>query len=57
MSDKEGVKVADVNIDLIKQRREKAPFLADRKVIAYKDLVDNDIGNIYYEKDVMGDDK
>ena len=23
-----------------------APFLADRKIIAYRELVDNDIGNI-----------
>ena len=48
MTDKEGVSVVDLNIGLIRARREKAPFLADRKVIAYRELVDNDIGNIYY---------
>ncbi len=48
MSDKEGVSVTDIDINLIRKRREKAPFLADRKVIAYEELVDNDIGNVHY---------
>ena len=48
MTDREGVSVVDLDIGLIRARREKAPFLADRKVIAYRELVDNDIGNIYY---------
>jgi beta-ureidopropionase len=51
MTDKEGVSVVDVDIGLIRARREKAPFLADRKVIAYGELVENDIGNIYYDEE------
>ncbi len=48
MTDKEGVQVADIDVNLIRQRREKAPFLADRKIVAYRELVDNDIGNVHY---------
>ncbi|MCL4310926.1 MAG: acyltransferase [Candidatus Thermoplasmatota archaeon] len=48
MTDKEGVSVTDIDVNLIRKRRERAPFLADRKIIAYRDLVDQDIGNVYY---------
>ena len=52
MSDKEGISVTEIDVENIRRRREKAPFLADRKVIAYREMVDNDIGNIYYGRTV-----
>ncbi len=47
MSNKEGVSVIDVNIEKIKKRRQKAPFLADRKTIAYREIVDRDVGSVF----------
>ncbi len=46
MSGKEGVAVIDININDIRNRRRKAPFIADRKIIAYKEIVERDVGDI-----------
>ncbi|MEM3573062.1 MAG: nitrilase-related carbon-nitrogen hydrolase [Nitrososphaeria archaeon] len=46
MSEKEGVSVTDLDINLIRARRRKAPFLTDRKIIAYKELVEMDLGKV-----------
>jgi N-carbamoylputrescine amidase len=46
MTEKEGVSVTDLDLNLIRIRRRKAPFLTDRKIIAYRELVDTDVGKV-----------
>lgn len=46
MSNKEGVSVTELDLNLIRERRRKAPFLTDRKIIAYRELVDTDVGKV-----------
>jgi len=46
MDESEGVEVVDVDLDFIRQRRIKAPFLKDRKPENYKDISDIYIENV-----------
>lgn len=48
MSEKEGVSVTEVNLNLVRTRRRKAPFLVDRKITAYKELVEMEVGNVTF---------